>query len=555
MSFLTRLFARSAHPQTSPDTGRGFNRTSVNLGGRSLAGVKVDNEAALSVSAFYRGVKLLADSVAKVPIKVFARDDDGRGREPAPSHPAYRLLRRQPNAWMNAWDMKWLMQRFLLLHGNGYLVIARNGRGEPAELLPLDPRPEVTFAVRRNGLPFVVTNFGRANQAIIPGRDVIHLKAFYDGLMGWGIVKHAANSLGLTIGAEQFGTVFFRNAATPRFVLEHPHKLTAEAALRLQGSFDDWHSGIENAHKVALLEEGMKAHALSLSAEDAQLLETRKLQTREMANWFGVPAHLLGDDSRTSFASLEAENQSFLDNALDPWLVLMEQEFASKLLTTDQYLRETHSVEFIRAALVRADIDSRGNFYSSMTDRGIMSRNEARRAENLPPVPGGDRFMVPANMVLLEEDGSIPSEEEDDDDQDGDRLDRDRVTAAARAAIDDAVGRMLRRLAAAAARAAKTPARYLERVGIEALREGHLEIVVEAFRPAATIASVATGRTVDPANVAERFLEEVAETLLTCAEVKPDQLAAQVEAWRTNGLTAIEAKSRGLLLEAQTKED
>lgn len=451
--------------------------------GPATTGVRVNRKSALTYSAFWRGVNLIAASVAKLPLFVYAREGPGKRR--APEHPAYYLLRKKPNRFATAARFRETLQGHALTAGNGYAAIFRAGDGTPIELAVLNP--DVTYPVRETGTGIVIYVTQVAGQPIkLAASDVLHIAGLgFDGLTGYSVLQYARNSLGLGMAAEQYGARFFRSSARPSVLLEHPGSLTDEAQRRLRENWDRMHAGVENAHRTAVLEEGMKANVVSFSAKDAQFLETRQFEIRSVANWLGLPAHKLGDTTRTSFASLEQENQSYLDDSLDPWLVKWEEECWDKLLSEDEKINDTHIVEFLRAALVRADLTARANFFrTALAGAPWMTRDEVRGAENLNPLPAGQgaELLDPLNMVAdLEPDpgpapgpASQPDEQDDEPEQEDEERSLDRLRR-------DAERRIVRRLWHQAQRAGKQAERF--RLWSERLVERNLRYCQAALAP------------------------------------------------------------------------
>ena len=363
-------------------------------GTKSDSGVCVNRDEALTYAPLWRGVNLISRDVAKLPCLVYRRNGEGKDRDA--KHPAYQLLRYKPNEYMTAFAFKQTLQGHALLSGNGYAYVFRSGGGVPLELLPLNP--DLTYPLRVDGMLWYVTKIG-VEQRKIPAADLFHVKGLgFDGLCGYDVVTYARNSLGRGIGAGKFASKYFANSARPSVVIEHPGKLSPEAAKRLRDSWESIHEGLEHSHRAAILEEGMKVNPFSHDAEKAQLLEMRQFEIRDVANWLGVPPHKLGDTTRTAFASLEQENQSYLDDALDPWLVAWEDECRDKLLSEKEKAADTHVIEFMRQALLRADMAARGEFYNKATGgHPWMTVNEVRGRENMNPKDGMDDIKPPTN--------------------------------------------------------------------------------------------------------------------------------------------------------------
>jgi len=371
-------------------------------GGESLSGVTVNATTALQYAPVWKAVNLISSDIAKIPLLTYKREGEGKTRDV--NHPAYNLLKNKPNPWMTAYVWKQLLGHRVLLRGNFYCWIERktiNGvAGIPVALYPLpneDTYPVVVTDGSNRQRLWYVTRIKDRLTKLLP-YNIFHVKGLGDGLEGQSVVSNAKDSIGLGMATQKYGSVFFKNGAGYTVALEHPGRISEEAGKRLVENWNKMHQGLDNAHKIAVLEEGMKASTLSMNHDDAQFLETRNFNVKEIANWFSLPPHKLGDDAKTSYASLEQENQAMLDDCLDPWLCNIEAECRDKLLTFKEKQNDSHIVEFLRQALLRADMKSRGEFYTKMTTNGIMTRNEVRARENLNPLPGLDEPLTPLNM-------------------------------------------------------------------------------------------------------------------------------------------------------------
>lgn len=381
------------------------------LGARaSSSGVRVDAVSALTYSPWWRGVSMISRDVGKLPLIQYRRV--GAGRERATDEPGYRLMRRKPNPYQTDLQFKMQLTGHALNRGNGYGCILRAPDMAPLEVLPLDPS-KVT-PVRENGVNWYVVDLGTEERRV-PAVNMLHIRGFgFDGFQGYPAYMKAQDTIGLGLAAERFGARFFENGAVPRFVLETAASLPEKEAARLRKSWESMQTGLENAHRTAILSHGLSAKAITSSAEDSQLHETREAQIREVSNWLGVPPHKLGDTTRSSYASVEEENQAYLDDALDFWLSNWESECWDKLLTERQKARETHWFEFPRRKLVRGDLAARQSYYATAVLNGWMSRDEVREEEGENPIAGGEgsRYFVPQNVTLTEAVGSGEDEEE-----------------------------------------------------------------------------------------------------------------------------------------------
>jgi HK97 family phage portal protein len=304
------------------------------------------------------------------------------------------------------------MMGHALLDGNGYSYITRDEAARPIQLTLLAPR-QVT-PIRVNGVLWYVYQFIDGEMLKFPATDILHIKGFsYDGLIGYNLVHKARESLGLGLAIETYGGIFFRNNARPNIVLQAPHRLSDKAKQNLRESWERLHAGLENAHRTAILEEGLQAKEMTITAEAAQLIEQKKFSLTDVANWLGIPVHKVGGEGRTAYNSLEQENQSYLDEGLDPWLLKWEEECRDKLLTEYQKKRMTHRVWFDRSQLLRANQASRGDFYTKMLTAGVITVDEARAEEGKNPLPDGAGEITyhPANMTVVPV-GPEPDEDE-----------------------------------------------------------------------------------------------------------------------------------------------
>ena len=374
-------------------------------GTRSDSGLDITYTTALRYSPWWRGINLISRDVAKLPLYVYKRNGEAKDRDL--KHPAYALLRRKANADLTSFTFIQTLTANAMACGNGYAFIEREDTSaRPTQLLWLDPL--VTYPVRQNGVLIYTTLINSLYRMMLP-ENVFHVRGLgWDGLSGYPVYKVAADSLGLGIGAQKFGSVFFKNNARPNVVIEVPGVMQKEAQNTFLEQWNRMHGGLEAAHKTAILTMGAKANAFSHNARDSQLLETRAFEIREVANWLGVPPHKLGDTTRTAYASLEQENHSYLVEALDPWLCTWENECNDKLLTEAQKENETHFTEFNRNALVRASFAERMAGYKTMKEMGAINTDEIRAKENMNPLPNGEGQAYTRPLNMEEFGGNVP---------------------------------------------------------------------------------------------------------------------------------------------------
>lgn len=518
-------------------------------GSLSDSGVRVTPKMALGYSAWWRGLVLVSTAVGKLPLVTYKRlgQEDDAGKEKDREHAAFKLLRYRPSPFYSAGIFKETLTAHAMAEGNGYGFIVRNRDKTPKEMLILDPFQ--TFPVRANGLLWYVTRIGAEDRKLKPS-DVLHIRGLgFDGLIGYPVRQIAADSLGLGIAARQNGSAFMRNASRPSVVLEHPKAIGTEAANNLRASWERMASGLENAHRTAVLEEGAKATVLSVNAKDAQQVETREHQIREVANFVGVPPHKLGDPARTSFKSLEQEEQAFLNDGLDIWLVRWEEEGREKLLSERERETDSHVIEFTRNALVRADLPARGTFYASAVGGPYMLADEARARENMAPLPDGQGATLapPPNQSVPADDDDPSSDTDgdtDEDDDESDDLEEDerqaQIRSANEALLADRVGFLARRIGRDAQREAKTPETFCDWLDGE-LEARHRGIATESLRPVVDVLQASEVGKMSGVDVfADSLLRSARERLELVVETHSKEflsvgVAQEVDNW-PNGL-------------------
>jgi HK97 family phage portal protein len=359
------------------------------------SGIEIDEDKALTYSAVWAAINIISGAIGFLPFILYSRNGKAKDRKPA--HPVYKLLHDRPNPYMDAMTFRETIQGHVLTWGNGYAEIERDGAARPKNIWPLLPnktKPEVTETGR---LRYEITDKD-GKITYLPYENVLHIKGLsFDGIKGYSVINYAAESLSCGLAAEKYGAKFFGNNASPSGVLEHPESLSDESYNRLKESWENQHKGLDNAHRMAILEEGMKWHEIGIPPEDAQFLETRKFGITDVARWFSIPPHMLAELDRATFSNIENQGIMFVIYTLAKWLKRWELECNYKLLSTAEY--ERYFTEFLVDALLRGDTKSRYGAYQVAINSGWMSRNEARQKENMNPVDGLDEFLQPMNMA------------------------------------------------------------------------------------------------------------------------------------------------------------
>lgn len=387
-----------AHPSTLPK----WLSTMLGVGYETDAGITVTEETALQYTAVFSAIRILSEGVSMLPLKIYERLE--RGKRTATDHPLYTLLHSDPNPEMTSMEFRDTVTGHLVGWGNAYVNIVYDVAGRVKELWPL--LPNKMRVKRENGILRYYYRLPSNVVTVVAAEEILHLRGLgFNGIVGYSPIGMARQAIGLGLAAERFGARFFGNGARPGIVMEHPNVLSDEAAKHLRESWEARHEGIENSHRVAILEEGMKIHEIGIPPEDAQFLETRKFQVNEIARLFRIPPHMLQDLERATFSNIEQMSIDFVTHSLGPWLVRWEQRLNKSLLTKDE--RRRYFVEHLVAGLLRGDITSRYNAYSVGRQWGWLSANDVRELENMNPVDGGDIYMMPMNMVPA--DGVLPT--------------------------------------------------------------------------------------------------------------------------------------------------
>ena len=401
MGILSGLF----HSRDKPTNATSGSSYRFFLGG-STSGKTVTERSAMQITAVYSCVRILAEAIAGLPLHLYTYKENG-GKEKAIGHPLYLLLHDEPNPEMSSFVFRETLMTHLLLWGNAYAQIIRNGKGEVVALYPLMPN-RMTVDRDSSGQLFYSYQMNnsdaptmKAGTVILKPSDVLHIPGLgFDGLVGYSPIAMAKNAIGLAIATEEYGAKFFANGATPGGLLEYPG--TVKDPDRVRESWNKGFSGSQNAGKVAILEEGMKYTPISIAPEQAQFLETRKFQINEIARIFRVPPHMVGDLEKSSFSNIEQQSLEFVKYTLDPWVVRWEQSLSRALFTPEE--KKQYFFKFNVEGLLRGDYQSRMNGYATARQNGWMSANDIRELENLDRIPaeeGGDLYLINGNMLPL----------------------------------------------------------------------------------------------------------------------------------------------------------
>ncbi|MDY2990603.1 MAG: phage portal protein [Hornefia butyriciproducens] len=379
--------------------------------GNTSSGKTVNEYTAMQTTAVYSCVRVLSEAIASLPLHVYRYREDG-GKERVPRHPLYHVLHDEPNSEMTSYVFRETLMSHLLIFGNAYAQIIRDGAGRVVALYPLLPNKMEVWRDGKGELYYTYTrttdenpNFDKYGTVTLSKEDVLHIPGLgWDGLIGYSPIAMAKNAVGMTIACEEYGASFFANGAHPGGVLEHPGVLKDPGKVR-----DSWqaaYGGSKNAGKVAVLEEGMKYQQIGIPPEEAQFLETRKFQISEIARLYRVPLHLIGDLEHSTFSNIEQQSLEFVKYTLEPWVVRWEQTMTKSLLLPAE--KQDYFIKLNVDGLLRGDYQSRMNGYATARQNGWMSANDIREMEDLNPIPdeeGGNLYLINGNMTKLKDAG------------------------------------------------------------------------------------------------------------------------------------------------------
>lgn len=376
--------------------------------GGSSSGKAVNARTAMQTTAVYSCVRILAEAIAGLPLHTYRYTDNGK--EKAVGHPLYHLLHDAPNPEMTSFVFRETLMSHLLLWGNAYAQIIRDGRGQVISLHPLPP-DRMCVDRTTGGVLYYEYRKDETGHTVLRHDQILHIPGLgFDGLVGYSPIAMAKNAIGMAMATEEYGAAFFANGANPGGVLEHPSVLKDPKKVR--DSWNDLYRGSANGSRVAVLEEGMKFHQIAIPPEQAQFLETRKFQLNEIARIFRIPPHMIGDLDKSSFNNIEQQSLEFVKYTLDPWAVRWEQAIQNALLLPSE--KRDYFMKFNVDGLLRGDYQSRMNGYATGRQNGWLSANDIRELEDMNPIPdeeGGNLYLVNGNMTKLADAGAFANKQ------------------------------------------------------------------------------------------------------------------------------------------------
>jgi len=472
-------------------------------GGNTLFGV-ISPQVALSCSAVFACLRVIGETTASLPLEFLEATQFGKRK--ATEHPYWTLLHDQPNTVMSSYIWREIVTYQRHLYGNHYSYIERNNAGVVVGLVPLNPdKVQVGIIVDKDGTQHKTFKYG---DQYFDDSEILHIPNIsLDGVVGISTISFARASIGLTIAAEQFGARFFSQGSSGQFWIQMPGRLEQKQIERLRETWNGNYGGVVNAHKIPILQDGAELKNVAISHDDAQFLQTRQFSIGDVARWFRVPPHKIGDLSKATFSNIEQQNIEFSSDTIRPFVVLLEQELNRKLLLPSERGRYFFAINL--DGLLRGDMASRYDAYATGVQNGWLSPDDIREAENMNKRPDGlgGTYYTPLNMQPAGQAVDDPA----DDDTDTEPSDDSRsLDAAIEAAIEaasipfaDALSRLSRKEMEAAKRAVAKPGAF--RDWQQDFYSKHQQLIAQAITPAlqSLAISVASSRSKDKAKAIE----------------------------------------------------
>jgi len=377
-------------------------------GGKTATGITVSEQKALKYTPFWAAVRIISGTLAALPFMVYSRLENG-GKNRETNHPVYKLLHDRPNDYMDAVTFQETRQAHVLCYGNGYAEIQRDGAGRPVALWPL--LPDQTKRKVKDGVFYYEINLGEGGFAYIPDYNVLHIKGLgFDSYTGYNVVAYHKEAIAYGIGVKEYGARFFANDASPGGVLEMPSSLSESAFNRLKSSWTDNQGGLSNAHRIQILEEGLKYNKIGVDPKQAQSLEVQKWNVDDVSRIFQIPPHKLGSMEFSKFNNVEQLNLDFVATTMLYWFKKWEQECNYKLFSPSEQRRLF--CEILYDAILRSDIKTRYEAYNTGRMAGFLNVDEIREKENLNPLPDGKGqiYLQPLNYMEVGQEPTQPSQ-------------------------------------------------------------------------------------------------------------------------------------------------
>jgi HK97 family phage portal protein len=368
------------------------------IGMYSSSGENVTPDSAMKLSVVYACVNVLATSIASLPLKVYRSLPTG-GKAPAPDHPLWKVLHDQPNGWQTSFEFREMMMWHLVLRGNAYAFIVAPA-GTVEQLIPIHPDRVKVERLLNGRLRYQVKNEQTGQYDPYTQDEIFHLRGpSLDGIVGVSVITYARESMGEALATETYGATYFGNGARPGIVLTTEQKLNAEQMKLVREQWNSVHQGPANAHKTAVMSNGLKPSVIGVTNEDSQFIELRGWKIADLCRWFRMQPHKVHDLSRATFSNIEEQNIEHVSDTLRPWGVRWEQTIKRDLITEPEVFAE---INF--DGLLRGNTQARALALQTRFINGNLSADEWREIENQNPIPDGhgDRYFVQRNLIPVD---------------------------------------------------------------------------------------------------------------------------------------------------------
>lgn len=394
---IERLF----ESRTTVDDGVSWQSWFLDLfsSGNTSTGITVSEELSLGVTAVYACVNILGNTVGKLPFQAFEKTKSGRQR--LQNHNVARLIETRPNPFQTPFVFKKMLETHRNLWGNAYANIEFDRYGFPVAIWPLNPKnTEPYFDPDKKEL-WYVTRLPNGETRKLHHEEVIHLPGMViEGFKGLSPIRVARESIALGLSTKEFVGRFYKNGTSTRGILKVPQPLKQPSKDKLREEWEKANSGLDNFQRVAVLDAGMEYQSISMPLADAQFIETLKDNLDDIARIFNVPPHMIGNLERATFNNIEHMGLEYLQNTMEPILVLWEEEFAYKLFLMEE--SKKCYLKFNVNSLLRGDSKSRAEYYRTMSNIGAYNINQIRALEDMDEIEHGDKHYMMINMAPIE---------------------------------------------------------------------------------------------------------------------------------------------------------
>lgn len=401
--FLRKLVKRNN--ETSDVTNPSKWLINIIGGPETYAGEQVNTDVAMNIAAVYACVRILSNHVAMLPIQLYKNVAGKRKR--APDHPVAKLIETRPNPYMTPFQFKQTMEAHRQLYGNAYAEIQYSNSGYPKALWILNPTvTSIVMEKNRDGnlkKYWIKTILPNGKTVCLPYENVLHLKGLStNGLTGKSPIEVARETIGIQIAGQKFTGQFYANGTMTSGVLKVPQSLKPEAKTVIRQEWERFNNGLENSHRVAILDAGLDYQSLGIKQSEAQYIETQKFSIAEIARIFNVPPHMLAELERATFSNIEQQSLEFIRDTLSPLLISWEQELQYQLFLEDDVFNKKYYFKFNINSLLRGDSQARAAYYEKMINLGIYSINEVRELEDKDKIKNGDKHYMSLNYIDID---------------------------------------------------------------------------------------------------------------------------------------------------------